>query len=104
MWKCVFVAVFHHVNLNFFFKNNKSLEYLNVLLRVFFGSGVFQTFEVDFWLLLKAQKVLPPKRYWREKRNFFKISFSILHRYESYKLKASRIPFIKEKSGPFLQP
>ena len=38
-----------------FLKNNKSLEHLNVLLRIFFVSG--QNFEVDFWPLLKAEKV-----------------------------------------------
>ena len=42
-------------------KNNKSLEHLNVLLRIFFVSGVFQNFDVDFWPLLKAEKVLAPK-------------------------------------------
>ena len=35
-----FFYVFHHVNLNFF-ENNKRLEHLNVLLRIFFVSGVF---------------------------------------------------------------
>jgi hypothetical protein len=36
------------------------LEHLNVLLRIFFVLGVFQNFDVDFWPLLKAEKVLPP--------------------------------------------
>ena len=58
-------------------KNNKSLEQLNVLLRIFFVSGVFQNVEVDFWPLLTAE-----------------ILFIFYHPYESYKLIASRIPFI----------
>jgi hypothetical protein len=48
-------------------KNNKSLEQLNVLLRNFFDSGVFQNFDVDFWPLLKAEKVLAPKQFWWKK-------------------------------------
>jgi len=47
-------------------KNNKSLEHLNVLLRIFFVLGVFQNCDVDFWL--KAEKVLAPKQYWRKKK------------------------------------
>ena len=46
MENCVFLGVFyvfHHVNL-IFFKNSKSLEHLNVFLRIFFVSGVFQNF------------------------------------------------------------
>jgi hypothetical protein len=31
----------------FFFKNSKILEHLNVLLRIFFVSGVFQNFDVE---------------------------------------------------------
>ena len=57
--------------------NNKSLEHFNVLLRIFFAKDVFQNFDVDFWLLLKAEKVLPPKRFLREKKfsfNFFSLS------------------------------
>ena len=38
-------------------KNNKSLEHLNVLLRIFFFSGVFQNFDVDFRPILKAEKI-----------------------------------------------
>jgi hypothetical protein len=36
------------------------------------------TITVDFWPLLKAEKVLPLKQFWQEK-NFFKILFSIIH-------------------------
>ena len=57
-----FFLAFHHVNLNCL-KNNKSLEHLNVLLRIFFVSNVFQNFNVDFWPLLKTEKVLPPKQF-----------------------------------------
>jgi hypothetical protein len=32
------------------------LEHLNVILRIFFGSGVFQNFDVDFWPSLKVEK------------------------------------------------
>ena len=53
------------------FENNKSLEHLNVLLRIFFVSGVFQNFDVDFWPLLKAEKVL------------FLQNFIFYHPYES---------------------
>jgi hypothetical protein len=49
-----------------FLKNNECLKHLNVLLRIFFVSGVFQNFDVDFWPLLKAEKVLAPKQFWRE--------------------------------------
>ena len=80
--------VFHHVNLNFF-KNNKSLEHLNVLLRIFFDLGVFQNFNVDFWPLLKAEKVLALKQFWRKK--FFSSKFYFLSSIWIYKLSASRI-------------
>ena len=42
--------------LTLFFWN--SLEQLNVSLRSFFVPGVSQNFDVEFWLLLKAVKVL----------------------------------------------
>ena len=58
--------------------NNKSLEHLNILLCIFFVSSVFQNFDVDVWPLLKADKVLPQQRLW-QKKNFFKILFSIIH-------------------------
>ena len=63
-----------------FLKNNKSLEHLNVLLRIFFASGVFQNFDVDFWPLLKAEKVLAPKQFWRE--NFFLKIFIFYHPFD----------------------
>ena len=72
-----------------FLKNNKSLEHLNVLLRIFFASGVFQNFDVHFWPLLKAEKVLAPKQFWRE--NFFSSKFYFLSSIWIYKLSASRI-------------
>jgi hypothetical protein len=40
-------------------------------MRIFFVSGVFQNFDVDFWPLIKAEKVLHPKQFW-QKKNFFK--------------------------------
>ena len=83
-----FFYVFHHVNL-FFFKNNKNLEHLNVLLRIFFVSGVFQNFDVDFWPLLKAEKVLAPKQFWRGKKSYSKFYF--LSSIWIYKLSVSRI-------------
>ena len=59
-----------------FLKNKKSLEHFNVLLRIFFVSGVFQHFDVDFWPLLKAEKVLAPKQFWR--KIFFSLKFYFL--------------------------
>ena len=53
-------------------------------MRIFFVSGVFQKFYVDFWPLLKAEKVLPPKQFWQKKKYF--LSFIWI-----YKLSASRI-------------
>ena len=70
-------------------KNNKSLEHLNVLLRIFFVSGVFQNFDVDYWPLLKAEKVLARKQFWR--KFFFLSKFSFLLSIWIYKLSASRI-------------
>ena len=58
-----------------FLKNNKSLEHLNILLRIFFVTGVFQNFDVDFWPLLKAEKVLAPKQFWRDKKFSSKFYF-----------------------------
>jgi hypothetical protein len=57
------------------------LEHLNVLLRIFFVSGFIQNFDVDFWPLLKAEKVHPPKQFWR-KKNFLQ-NFIFYHPYES---------------------
>ena len=70
-------------------KNNKSLEHLNVLLRIFFVSGVFQNFDVDFWPLLKEEKVLAPKQFCRKKN--FSSKFYFLSSILIYKLSASRI-------------
>ena len=64
-----------------FLKNNKSLEHVNVLLRIFFVSGVFQNFDVDFWPLLKAEKELAPKQFWR--KFFFLQNFIFFHPFES---------------------
>ena len=102
---CIFVAVFyvfHHVNLNFFLKNNKSLEHLNALLRIFFVSGVFQNSDVDFWPLLKAEKVLAPKQFSREK--IFLQKFIFNHLFESINFQPAGFLAFKEKSGPLLQP
>ena len=84
-------------------KNNKSLEQLNVLLRIFFVSGVFQNFDVDFWPLLKAEKVLAPKQFWREKKNFLK-NFIFFHPFESLNFQPAGFLAFREKSGPLLQP
>jgi hypothetical protein len=50
-------------------------------LRIFYVSGVFKNFDVDFWPLLKVEKVLPPKQFWRE--IFFLHNFIFYHPYES---------------------
>ena len=52
-------------------------------------SGVFQNFDVDFWPLLKAEKVLAPEQFWRKKT--FSSKFSFLSSIRIYKLSASRI-------------
>ena len=57
---------------------NNSLEHLNVLLLIFFVSGVFQNFEVDFWLLLKG-KSASPEAILAGIFFFFKILFFIIH-------------------------
>ena len=53
MWgNCVFEAVFyvfHHVDL-IFFENNKSLEHLNVLLRIFLFQVFFKILMLIFGL------------------------------------------------------
>ena len=59
-------------------------QHLNDLLRIFFVSGVFQNFDVDFWPLLNAEKVIIPSRFWRE--IFFLENFIIYHPYESINL------------------
>ena len=85
-----------------FLKNNKSLEHLNVLLRIFFVSGVFQNLDVDFWPLLKAEKVLAPKQFWQKKK--FLQNFIFYHSYESINLRPAGFLAFKEKSGPLLHP
>ena len=37
-----------------------------LIWRIFFVSSIFQNFDVNFWPLLKAEKVLPPSRFCRE--------------------------------------
>ena len=79
------------------------MEQLNILLRIFFISEVFQNFDFDVWPLLKAEKVLPLKQFCRE--NFFlKILFSINHPYESINFQPAGFLAFKEKSGLLLQP
>jgi hypothetical protein len=78
------------------------LEHLNVLLRIFFVPGVFQNFDVDFWPLLKAEKVLAPKQFWRE--IFFLQNFIFFHPFESINFQPAGFLAFKEKSGPLLQP
>ena len=82
-----------------FLKSNKSLEHLNVLLRIFFVSGVFQNFDVDFWPLLKAEKVLAPKQFWR--KNFFLQNFIFFHLYESINFQPAGLLKIALKVTPF---
>ena len=72
-----------------FLKITKSLEHLKVLLCIFFVSGVFQNFDVDFWPLLKAKKVLALKQFCRKKNVSSKFYF--LSSIRIYKLSASRI-------------
>jgi hypothetical protein len=55
---------------------------------------VFQSFDVDFWPLLKTEKVLPPSR--------FGGKFYFLPSILIYKLLFSRIPFISRKEWPIL--
>ena len=83
-------------------KNNKSLEHLNVLWRIFFVSGVFQNFDLNFWPLLKAEKVLAPKQFWR-KKNFLQ-NFIFFHLFESINFQPPGLLAFKEKSVPLLQP
>ena len=54
-------------------------------------SCVFQNFEIDFWPLLKAEKVLPPNKF----------LFSIIHMKDRNFQPAGFLSF-KEKSGPLL--
>ena len=72
-----------------FLKNNKVWNIQTSYCASFFVSGVFQNFEVNFWPLLKAEKVRPPNRIWR--KNLFLQNFIFYHPYERCKLLASRI-------------
>ena len=58
-------------------------------MRIFFVSGFFQNFDVDFWSLLKAEKVLPPSRFWQ--KIFLSSKFNFLSSIWIHKLLASRI-------------
>ena len=80
----------------FFFLNTQNSDHLIVICRFFFVLGVFQNVDFDFWPLLKTEKVLPQRKFGREKMFSSKPLFSIIHIYES-------INFL-EKSGPLLQP
>ena len=78
------------------------MEQLNVLLRIFFVSGVFQKIYVDFWHLLKAEKVHAPKQFWQEKK--FSQNFFFYHPYEYINFQPAGFLAFKEKSGPLLHP
>ena len=58
----------------------KKFETFKRLIAHLFVSSVFQNFDVDFWPLLKAEKVLPPKLFWQIK---FSSKFYFYHPYES---------------------
>ena len=57
------------------------MEQLNVLLRIFFVSDVFQNFDVDFW----RKKCFPWSNF--EGNNFFLQNFIFYHPYESINLR-----------------
>ena len=78
-----------------FLKNNRSLEHLNVLLHIFFVLGVFKNFDGDFWPLLKAEKVLAPKQFWRGKKISSKFYF--YHPYESINFQPAGFLHLKKK-------
>ena len=78
------------------------MEHLNVLVRIFFVSGIFFNFDVNFWPLIKAEKVIAPKQFWREK-NFLK-NFIFFYQFESINFQPAGFLAFKEKSGPLLQP
>ena len=69
-----------------FFQKQKNSGHLNLLWRIFFTSGVFENFEVDFWPLLKEKKGRSRSRFWREKifslKFFFLLNFIFYHPYE----------------------
>ena len=47
------------------------MEHLNVLFRIFYVLCVFQNFDVDFWPLLKAEKVLATKKFFFLQNSIF---------------------------------
>jgi hypothetical protein len=68
-----------------------------------FVSDIFKNFDVDIWPLLKAEKVLHPKQFWRGK-NFLQ-NFIFSHPYESINFQPAGFLAFKEKSGgPLLPP
>ena len=80
------------------------MEHLNVLLRFFFVSGVFLNFDVDFWPLLKAEKVLAPKQFWPKKflQNFiFFLPFESINFQPAGLLKIALIVTPLLKGHPF---
>ena len=70
--------------LTLFFFNNKSFEHLSILLRIFFVSGDFQNFDVDFWPVQfsKDGKNTSPLQILERKLFFLKNSI-FYHPYES---------------------
>ena len=70
-------------------KNNISLEHLNVLLRIFFVLGVFKNFDVDFWPVLKAEKVLARRNF--VGKFFFLQNFIFYHPFESINFQPARL-------------
>ena len=87
-----------------FLKNNKSLKQLKFkrLIAIFFVSGVFQNFDIDFWPLLKAEKVIPQSNFGG--KNIFLQNFIFYHPYESINFGPAGFLAFKEKSGPLLPP
>ena len=77
----------------FFSKINK-IRTNQTRIFLVFEFDVFQSFDVDFWPLLKTEKVLPPSR--------FVGKFYFLPSILIYKLLFSRIPFISRKEWPIL--
>ena len=60
MWKLYNFSSFLHFTMLtrvVFWKNNKGLKHLTILLRIFFVLGVFKNLDVHFFTLLKAEKV-----------------------------------------------
>ena len=61
---------------------------------------VFKNFDVDFWLLLKAEKVLALSNFGGEK-NLLQ-NFLFFYPFESINLQPAGFLAFKEKSGPLL--